>query len=173
MKKSVVAAVALGALISHPLSAQSLRSFENTGRAETRAMVGLTIPLGGESRERNSEPRLDLRFDTSRIDGDPLRARPLNPLLQDRRDVRATTLSLTFESNPKLLLNQQKIASLGPSILRAQEDGEESKEERGTGEKIARGLGWAGIGLLGITAAGVGYFALRCGGDDSDCFRED
>ena len=103
MKQSVVAAVALGALVSQPLSAQSLRSFEETGRSEARAMVGLTIPLGGKSKDRNSEPRLDFRFDTSRVDNDPFRARPLHPLLQDRRDVRATTVSLTFEANPKLM----------------------------------------------------------------------
>ena len=173
MKPNVVAIAVLGALISQPLSAQSLRSFENNGRQETRAMVGLTIPLGGKSRSRNNEPRLDFRLDTSRLVGVRFRARSLNSIFQDRRDVRATTFSLTFENNPKLLLNGHSFASFGSPVLRAQEESEEAeKEERSTGAKIARGFGWAGIGALAVLGAGAGYLGLRCG-EGSECFDED
>lgn len=147
--------------LASPGHAQSLRSFEADGRLETRAMLGITIPLGGKSTKRNTEPRLDFRFDASRIDSDPFQTRTLNPLLRERRDLRATTLSLTFEQDPKLLLNGSAFASMGSPILSSTEEDAE-KEGRSTGEKILRGVGWAGIGavvLLGGTAAA---FFLSC-----------
>ena len=174
MRIYTIAGASLAALACQPLAAQSIASFEETGRVDTRAMVGITIPLGGKSPTRNTEPRLDFRFDTSRIDADPQRQRTLNPLMRQRRNVRATTFSLTFDHNPKLLLNGHAFASLGSPLLARFDEGEEAeKEERSTGQKILRGAGWAGIGALALVGAGAGYLVIRCSGDDSDCFDED
>ena len=164
----------VGALASQPVHAQSVNAFDNHGRVETRAMLGVTIPLGGKKRAQETKPRLDLRFDTSRIDSDPARTRTLDPLRLQRRDIRQSVFSITMENRPRLMLNGYAVAQVGPTLYADQdaettEEGE--KEERGTGEKILRGAGWAGIGALAVVGVGAGVFLLSCG--DGDCFVDD
>lgn len=162
------------ALACQPVHAQSVNAFDNHGRVETRAMLGVTIPFGGKKREAETKPRLDLRFDTSRIDSDPARTRTLDPLRLQRRDIRQSVFSITMENRPRLMLNGYSIAQVGPTLFADQdaettEEGE--KKERGTGEKILRGAGWVGIGALAVVGVGAGVFLLSCG--DGECFQED
>ena len=170
-------AITLGSVIAAPVHAQSAHPFQDHGRVEARAMLGVTIPLGGQKQKADTKPRLDLRFDTSRIDGDFTNAPTLDPIRQNRREVRQSVVSLTMERQPRVMLNGFSLAQLGSPVLRADDDkpeaeeGEESENERSTGEKVLRGAGWVGIGALGVLAVGTGIFLLSC--DDGDCFVDD
>ncbi|MEM6858173.1 MAG: hypothetical protein AAF559_09900 [Pseudomonadota bacterium] len=163
------------ALASSPAAAQSLSHFQNNGRAETRAIVGISVPNGCRRQAVDTRPTLNLRFDPSRIDADPTRFRSLDPLLANRRNQRASVFSLTLKNNPRLMLHGHSFARMGSPLYANGEVEDEKarggrKEERGTGEKVLRGVGWAGIGALAIVGVGVGVFALSCG--DGECFDE-
>jgi len=169
-------AITLGSLIAAPVHAQSAHPFQDHGRVESRAMLGVTIPLGGQKQKADTKPRFDLRIDTSRIDGDFTRAPTLDPFRQNRRDVRQSVVSLTMERQPRVMLNGFSLAQMGSPVLRADEEpeaeeGEDTKNERSTGEKVLRGAGWVGIGALGVLAVGAGIFLISC--DDGDCFVDD
>lgn len=174
----LISLAVLSALVSEPLVAQSVNPFDNHGRVETRAMAGITIPLGGkrrgaDSRGVDTKPRFDLRFDTSRIDAQ--RASSLDPLRLNRRDVRQSVFSVTLEKRPQLMMNGHAFAHIGPRLYseedEAQEGDEAEKEERSTGEKVLRGAGWVGIGALAVLGVGAGAFLLSCG--DGECFVDD
>lgn len=164
---NIVALTCLSVLLAPSAQAQSLRSFEGGGRLESRAMIGLTIPLGGKSARRNAEPRIDFRIDASRIDSNPPEAQAFNPLWDDRRDVRAATFSLTFEDNPKLLLNGHALTSFGVPVLRADESQEEGEEKD---HKALRTVGWVALGALVFYGSVAAITAAECSGSDSDCF---
>ena len=165
--KSLTSLAVLSALVSQPVAAQSLSPFDNHGRVETRAMAGVTIPLGGKRRSADTKPRFDLRFDTSRIDAQ--HASSLDPLRQNRRDLRQSVFSVTFERRPQLMLNGHGFAQVGPSIY-AQDGDEESAEETEDGGGIST-LGWIGIGAAAF--AGVVVWAgLELEDELEDAFGE-
>lgn len=173
-KGAVAGLVALS--LSSGASAQSLRSFENDGRNETRAMVGITIPFGGDRRSAENKPRVDFRMQSAEIGSSYDLEQVRNPLLLDRRDVRQATVSLTFEDNPRFLLNGR---SLSPKpLLRAAQDGDEEasaegeenteeKKDRTTGEKVLRGAAFSALAAVTVAAGAFTYFLARCG--DGSC----
>lgn len=175
---------ALGGLVAIAIvssaSAQSIRGFEEEGRQETRATIGITIPFGGDRRSAESKPRVDLRLQAAEI-GSPseFQLSPTN-YLPDRSNVRETTLSLTFEDNPRFLVNGQA-AGMSHYAHADQESGDEpvaddvesdegEREGRTTLQKI--GLGAAIAGGVVLVAGGI-FIAnvLHCNGfdDESRC----
>ena len=151
-------------------SAQSVGPFSHTGSFETRAMVGVTIPLGSRSESAEAKPRFDLTIEGAQlrhgVDGfaNTFSIRP------ERRNIRRATVSWTIENRPQFLLNGY---SLQPSDhLYADEpaDGEEGEDSekngRSTGKKILRGAAVAG-GVAAL-AVGVGIAAIiaQCNSDE-------
>lgn len=171
MFRNIAAAMAVMSLAS-TANAQSLRGFEANGASETRATVGITIPLGAARERLREKPRFDFAIETARVDAystpDALR---IDPLELDRRNVRRASLSLTFEDQPHVLLNGAA-PIYGSTLYAGQDDREEESEdsddgrsERTTGQKVGRAA--AGAGLIVGTVALVGLGILVVSGGPS------
>ncbi|GAA4040360.1 hypothetical protein [Parerythrobacter jejuensis] len=132
------------ALVSAPVSAQSLREVENAGQSEMRGMASLTIPLGGPRSARESKPRLDFAMESARIGGDQFASSlTFDRNLADRAVLRRTALSFTLEQRPTMMLNGQPMTTFGPRL------GADEDDEKGGG-------GNAGLYILGgVLAFGV------------------
>ena len=123
MKKTCIAASMAALTMAQTASAQSLQDFENAGRTDMRASVGVTIPLGAASKARDTAPRVDFSVQSARIgqntnfDHDVRRAPAIG-----WRPQRGSTLSLTLQDNPRLMLNGRKVATFGPTLTADEED---------------------------------------------------
>lgn len=157
--------------------AQSFRSFENEGLSETRAMVGITIPFGGNRHSEENKPRFDFRMQAAEIGHTYDFDRSRNPIQFDRRDIRQATVSLTFEDKPRFLLNGRSLSyeptfhaaqeSQGEATAEIEEDSS-SKKERTTGQKVLRGAGFAAIATGIFFAGALGYLVLNADEIDGD-----
>ena len=178
MKKlgSIGSILALALASTSPVQAQSLRAIEGAGQSDTRAMVGITIPFGGDNRSAESQPRLDLKMEMSRIGSGTDIAPSINPLYPDRRDVRRATFSLTFEENPRFMLNGFSLDQGSRLYSGQQEEGdpdaengeEKAKKERKTGQKVLRGAAVAGGVFVLVLGVGFAAFVIDCN-DDGGC----
>lgn len=132
-------------------SAQSLRDFQHDSVTDTRASAAITIPLGARGGSSEAKPRFDLTLATQQIGG----SQSVTPLRLDtnvqRQALREAKVSLTIEHNPRLLLNDQRVATFGPRLT-ADEDDQDGGGGLSTGAGIAIGLGilggaflWAGL----------------------------
>ena len=138
------------ALTSQGVSAQSLRSVESAGRGETRGMASLTIPLGGAQRSLEAKPRLDFALEASRIGQDRFNVNSWD----ERISIRRTTLSLTLDQRPTVMLNGQSLATIGLK-LGADEDGKESGGGGATALYVVGGVLVVGLGLAAFTASEI------------------
>lgn len=141
-------------LIAQAASAQSLRDFQYDRASDTRASAAITIPLGARRGSAQAAPRFDFSLSTQSVGASntvtPLR---FDPDFQ-RRTLTAAKLSFTLEQNPRLLLNDQRVATFGPRLT-ADED-----EKSG-------GLGTGGWILVGVGAAiGGGFLIAQAVEDD-------
>lgn len=129
------------ALLSQGVAAQSLRDLNSNAGNDVRASAAITIPLGAVPRSSESKPRLEFSFETQRMDG----PRSVTPLRFDpdfdRQTLQTTRFAFTLEQNPRLLLNDERMATFG-SRLTADED-----NDSGGGSNAAGGI------LLGLGAA--------------------
>lgn len=126
------------ALLPHLAMAQSSdfdRAFQDRG-AEAR--LSLRIPLGEGVNKTKTTPRLELGVrhytDTNAVS--------TNWMLADQPNYQDARLSLTLESNPQFMLNDQVL------VLNQAEE-----ENLGTGGKI--GLGVAAVVLVLVAVVGV------------------
>lgn len=138
--------VAGASLFAQGAQAQSLRDLHSEARIDTRASASLTIPLGAKARSDATKPRFDFVLETQSRG----HSRSVTPLRFDanfqRQRVRAAKVSFTLEQNPRLLLNDQRVATFGPRLT-ADED--EKSGGLGTGGWILVGVGVAiGGGFL-------------------------
>ncbi|MDJ0978592.1 MAG: hypothetical protein QNI87_08645 [Erythrobacter sp.] len=157
-----------------PARAQALAPFTDAGAVETRAMVGITIPLGSRSKSVEAKPRFDLTLERAQfrqgVDGfnQNISIRP------ERRNVRSTKLSLTLEEQPRFLLNGLAFQSdyslhADEDEEGAQEDGEDKKSGRSTGKKVLRGAAVAGGVFVTVIAVGFTAFLIECRNDEEGC----
>lgn len=120
----------------------SMRDLEGSGHNDTRANASITIPLGARRGSDAAKPRFDFSVATQTLGT----SRTLTPLRFDanyeRQTLRAATVSLTLEQNPRLLMNGQRVATFGPTLT-ADEDGDADGKGGGlgTGGAILIGLG--------------------------------
>lgn len=130
----------------HGAQAQSLRDLETSARNDTRTMASVTIPFGANSRSREATPRVDFAFETQKT----AQSHSVTPLRIDpdyqRQSLRAATISFTLEQNPRLLLNDQRVATFGPRLT-----ADEDEEKDGGGI----GAAWVFIGLGALVGTGV------------------
>lgn len=148
-RASVAGAIGLAMAAQSVSAQQALRDFDARGQSDMRATASLTIPLGGKRDRASDRPRLDLALQSVRLGQStgvtPLRFDPEN---QNRAEVRATRLSLTLENNPRLLINERRVATFGPTLT-ADED-----EENGGGGDTALYVvgGVLALGVVGVVA---------------------
>lgn len=153
------------ALCTQAASAQSLRDFQHDRVTDTRASAAITIPLGAQRGSAQAKPRFDFTLATQNVGT----SHSVTPLRIDpdfeRQTLRAAKLSFTLEQNPRLLLNDQRIATFGPRLTADEEEGEDG----------GGGLGTAGWIVLGVGAlAGVGFWFVDSFEDDlEDAFGID
>ena len=137
-----------------------------------RAMVGITIPFGGDRRSAESQPRFDLQFERSEIGADNRIMRRVNPIALDRRQVRRATVSLTFEQEPRFLVNGVSFDQAARLYSGQDESGEaeetegEEREGRTTGQKVLRGAAVAGGVFIVITGVALAALIIDCKDDD-------
>ena len=129
MKAIFGTAAVIAFAIPSVTSAQSLNGFENEGRVESRAMVGVSIPLGQAKRSEQTAPRVDFSFRSGRIG----RSARFDHDVRKAPDIgwqpeRGSTLSLTLQGSPRLMLNGQRLATFGPELYA---DAEEEKDYGG------------------------------------------
>ena len=143
--KNLCVIVAGFGLLTQGAQAQNPRDLNIHGQTDTRATAALTIPLGATPRSRESKARLDFTFSTQRL-GQSQSVTPLRVEPDFQRPAgQAAKLSFTIENNPRLLLNEQRVATFGPRLT--------ADEEQGGG-----GLGTAGWVVIGagvIIGSGV------------------
>ncbi|KLE32616.1 hypothetical protein AAW01_00675 [Aurantiacibacter gangjinensis] len=156
------------ALLASPAAAQDITGFDNEASRDMRAMVGVTIPLGGRTQHGESEPRFDLRFETGESDWHSRAQAQANPLLDHRQELRQGTISLTFEDNPRFLINGTSLVPQS-TVLASQDEplgsgdgpnGGDEPNEPDAVDHIARGALFAGVAVATGVAAIVAAFAL-------------
>ena len=112
-------------MIAQSAAAQSLHSFELGGEVDSRATVAVTIPLGGNRSSSETTPRVEFSLQSQRISTatapDPFR---FDSYRRDQFAIQQTNFALTFERNPRLLLNGQRVATYGPRLTADEDDGE-------------------------------------------------
>ena len=169
-------------------AAQSVRAFAEEGRAETRVMAGISIPFGGP-RSNDSAPRMDLRLQSARIGQSTAEPVVMDRAPDDYLHLRESRISLTFEDEPRFLVNGRSFASYRLQAGQEQEQPDEQSsqdpDEEGISDEerrkrrerrrreaavdvlrpVAKGALIAG----GVVAVGLGVIVLGYAtSDDSD-----
>ena len=145
--------------------AQDIPGFERDAQRDVRASVGITIPFGGASRERaDMQPRFDVIVETGESDWQSQARNLDNPLTDSRRNVRQGRMSLTFEEEPRFLLNGESFSE--PYVAHADGQDAEGAEEQGEERRGRNTLQKIGLGaaiLGGVAVLGAAYFWIRIG----------
>lgn len=152
---AALAALALGA---QPASAQqNLRDLDAEGRTDIRAVAAITIPLGGPRQARETAPRFDFAMQSQRIQADDASVLSnFNARGDNRVTLARTAVSFTFEQNPRLLFNGERLATFGSRLTADEDEGSE-----GGGLKVAGGI------LIGLgVAIGAGFLIAEVVKDD-------
>ena len=117
----------IGAVLALPssASAQSIRAFAEEGRTETRVMAGITIPFGG-TRSTDKAARMDMKLQSARIGQSTATPTEVDRTFDDYVNRRESRISLTFENEPRFLINGRSFASYR---LQAAQEQEQPVEE--------------------------------------------
>ncbi|MBH5322267.1 hypothetical protein [Aurantiacibacter sediminis] len=155
-------------------AAQDIHGFERDPQRDMRASVGISIPFGGSNRQAaNMQPRFDFHIETGDSDWHSRAQNLADPRNDAHRNVRRSQFSLTFEDEPRFLVNGA--APLEIAALRAGQDGDPDDQPQGTGDgpnggddvdepdaidHIARGALFTGAVVATGVAVIVGAFVL-------------
>ena len=147
------------ALLAQSANAQSLRDIQHDGVKDTRASAAITIPLGALRGSAEAKPRFDFTLATQDMNSSssvtPMR---FDPNFKSRTLSKAK-LSFTLEQNPRLLINDQRVATFGPRLTAD----EESEDRNGGGSAATVLYVVGGVALLGV----VSGIVVREGIEDS------
>ena len=112
----------IGAVLALPssASAQSIRAFAEEGRTETRVMAGITIPFGG-TRSTDKAARMDMKLQSARIGQSTATPTEVDRTFDDYVNRRESRISLTFENEPRFLINGRSFASYRLQAAQEQE----------------------------------------------------
>jgi hypothetical protein len=166
---SLLGSIAVVALLSQPASAQSYRDLQQGSQSEVRVSAGITIPFGGQKRTADTKPQFDLGFDQRVQRNDVLLA--VNPArANEAPEWRRTSLSLTLEDNPRMLMNGHQVARFN---LTTHADEDDAGETDGAGGKSSGG----GVSpwLIGgaVVIGGLTWVTLEAADEIGDVFRPD
>jgi len=152
-----------------PASAQSLSEIYFDGLAETRAVASIVIPLGGERQSSETKTRVDFAVTSLRHQANgniPIRANRAFEAMTGPPVTAATSISLTLENRPSLLINKQAVARFGPNLYadESQKEGGSGDDEKGGGLSTGAGIA-IGLGVLAGAVVAVGLETSDAIGD--------
>lgn len=165
----LLSAVATISMLAQPVSAQSYQDLQQGHQSEVRVSAGITIPFGGQKRGADTKPRFDLGFD-QRVQRKDVLLAVNTARATEAAEWRRTSLALTLEDNPRMLMNGHQVARFN---LATHADEDDASETDGAGGKSSNG----GVSpwLIGgaVVLGGLTWITLEAADEFTDVLRPD